>query len=210
MAAGDEYYENLLKAEILYSGERNTAANIFYLSCLSAAGATLAVLNTLAEDIGGDWGTYVMPFVSSAVTAVECLLSDWTSSTGLTGSYAMDVAGGLTGDNLTDQVATLINGETSRRYRGGRQRIYVPQPDVTAIENGDKWTSDFSDAMTGGIQTWMEHVNELEIGDDLLTLSLYHRGSTNVPQGFEATLQLTCNITPGTQRRRVRRVGHLR
>lgn len=211
MAAGDDYYEDLLKIVLQYEGERNTAENVLYASCLGAHGAALGALDTLAQNIGGKWGTEIMPYVSAAVTLVNCLVADWTSADGLTGEYAFDIAGGLTGDNLTDQVATLVNETTLMRYRGGRGRIYIPQPDVTKIESGTSWTSTFVSDIDTAITAWADFTNEQSIGDDLLTWVLYHRaGSKNLEQGFETIIGADCSSIPGTQRRRVRRVGHLR
>lgn len=211
MAAGDEYYEDLLKLQLLYSGEHNTAANILYASCLSAHGATLDTLNDLAGSLIEAWASDIMPLVGSTIALVEALVSDWTDADGLTGNATGDHVGGLTGDPLTDQVAVLINEETLMRYRGGRGRIYIPQPDVTKILTGTTWTTAFVTAMSDAITDVFNTVDALSIGDDPLTMVLYHRaGNKVVEQGFEEIVEVTCSPTPGTQRRRVRRVGHLR
>lgn len=208
MAAGDEYFEDLLRVAIKYSGERNTAENIFYASCLGAHDATLEVLDTVAGDIFTEWAAQILPYISSAISLIEVLVSDWTSADGLTGSHTGDTAGSLTGDILTDQVASLQNYVTDMRYRGGRGRMYLPQPDATKIETGTTWASAYVADLSAAMETVLAYVDSLEIGDDLLTWVLYHRGTDNVVQGFEPVLSITTNPTPGTQRRRVRRVGH--
>lgn len=211
MAAGDEYFEDLLKIEFTYSGERNTAANILYASCEAAHGASAADLVTAAETIGGYWENHIMPYVSDAVTFQNCYVSDWTSSDGLTGVYNYDTAGSLTDETLPAQVATLVNETSLLRYRGGRGRIYLPQATYAQLETDTTWTSGFISDVTDGVAAFFEETNELELGDDLLTLVLYHRaGSKVVEQGFEAIQGVACNPYPGTQRRRVRRVGHKR
>lgn len=209
MAAGDEYFEDLLKIIMHYSGERNTAENVMYASCLGAHGATLDDLDSLAEAIGTSWSDEVMPLVSSSITFTTCYVADWTDADGLTGAYDVGTVGGLTGDQLPDQVATLVNLDSLLRYRGGRGRIYIPQPDVTKVETGTTWTSAFVTAMTDAIVAYLASVAEREIGDDLLTPVLYHRaGNKDVAQGYEDIVGAAASITPGTQRRRVRRVGH--
>jgi hypothetical protein len=211
MAAGDEYYEDLLKIVLSYSGEHNTAENVFYASCLGAHGATLTDLNDLAGSVITDWASDVMPLVGSTIALIQATVSDWTDADGLTGIATGDHVGGLTGDPLTDQVATLINEETLMRYRGGRGRIYIPQPDVTKILTGTTWTTAFVSDMSDAVTAFFNSLNVLSIGDDLLTAVLYHRaGNKVVEQGFEDIVEVTCSPTPGTQRRRVRRVGHLR
>lgn len=203
-----EYFEDLLKFEILYTGERNTAANIFYAHCTAAAGASLDNLETLATNVGEYWGANVMPLVSEYVTLSECTCADWTSADGLTGLYDLSVAGSLSGGRLPDQVCTLLNYQTNLRYRGGRGRMYLPQPDTTKLLSGDVWESAFVGDIEAAMAGVMGTVNDQTLAGQALTYSLYHRGSTHVPQGIEDVLAILCSPTPGTQRRRVRRVGH--
>lgn len=206
-----DYYPDLMKINVQYSGERNTAENVLYASCLGAHGATSEDLTTLAEDIGSSWATHFMPYISSAYALANVLVADWTDSDGLTGEYPNTTAGGLTGDILTDQVAMLINYETLMRYRGGRGRMYLPAPDATVIDSGTAWTDDQVTHITTACEGVFDYINTLSVGDDLLTVVLYHRpGSKVVVQGFEEIAGVSCSPVPGTQRRRVRRVGHLR
>jgi hypothetical protein len=208
-----EYYENLLKFEILYTGERNTAANVFFAKCNGAAGATLDELQTLATSIGDYWGANVMPLVSEYVTLSECTCADWTSADGLTGLVDLDTAGSLTGGRLPDQVAVLLNYQTNLRYRGGRGRMYLPQPDITKLLSGQAWTTAFVGDIEAAMAGVMGTVNDQSISSNALTYSLYHRGPDakhpdRLAQGVEPVLAILCSPVPGTQRRRVRRVGH--
>lgn len=210
MAAGDQYFEDLLKIEITYTGERNTAANILYASCLGAHGATLSDLNALAETIGNAWATDIMPYVSASVTCEDCFVSDWTDSDGLTGAHLQAEAGSLSGGKLPSQVCVLVNEETLTRFRGGHGRIYLPQPDTTKLTTDQTWDGTFVNEVTDAIVGVLDAINGASIGDDLLTAVLYHRdGNKVVEQGFEEIVAATANAVPGTQRRRVRRVGHL-
>lgn len=210
MATGDEYYTELLKVTVSYTGERNIAENVFYASCGAAHGATLDSLQSTAESIAVLWHTNFKAFFPTGITIQQVAVSDWTDAEGLTGLYVDGTAGTMEGDPMTDQVATLLNYTTNLRYRGGRGRMYLPGPTVSAIETGDSWSSDFVGDVEAGAATVMDGVNELEIGAAELQWSLYHRGTTHVPQGVEPVLVITCSPTPGTQRRRVRRVGHKR
>lgn len=203
-----EYFANTLKFEVLYTGERNTAANILYAHCTGAEGATLTVLENLADTLGMEWQTAVMPLVSEYVTLSQVTCSDWTSADGLTGLSDFSTAGSLTGGRLPDQVATLCNYQTNLRYRGGRGRMYLPQADITKLEDGKTWTTAFIGAVEAAMAGVLGAVNDMEIGGAAVTYSLYHRGTTKVPQGLENVLAILCSPTPGTQRRRVRRVGH--
>jgi hypothetical protein len=210
MSAGDEYFEDLLKFAIKYAGERNPAENVLYASCLGAHGATLDTLNGLAGELSTYWGDNIMPYVSAGLHLIEVLCSDWTDADGLTGSSVVDVAGGLSGADLPAQVASLVNFETNMRYRGGRGRMYLPQPDATKLTSDQLWDGTFVSDLTSELQSTFDDINELSIGDNLLTVVLYHReGNKVVAQGFEDVLGVQVSSVPGTQRRRVRRVGHI-
>jgi len=211
MSAGDEYFEDLLKFNVQYSGDRNTAENVFYTSCSGAHGASEEDLTDLATSVSGWWAEYLLPLMSSAVSLIKVICSDWTDAEGLTGYYDSDNAGGLTGDPLTSQVCALINETSLLRYRGGRGRIYLPPPDVTKVETDQTWAGGFVADLSDAVTEVFNNINTLEIGADLLTAVLYHRsGNKVVEQGFEDIVELGASTIPGTQRRRVRRVGHLR
>jgi hypothetical protein len=210
MATGDEYYTDLLKVTLSYTGERNVAENIFYLSNDAAHGATLDQLQTLAEYIANSWGTHILPFIADNITFQTCYVADWTSADGLTGLYDNPTAGSYGSTYFSDQVASLVNYTTNLRYRGGRGRMYIPAPSPTALVSGDQWSSTFTGDLEAALATVFDGVNSQELGSQPVNWVLYHRGTTHVPQGVENVLVLTVSPTPGTQRRRVRRVGHKR
>lgn len=210
MSAGDQYFEDLLKIEFTYAGERNTAANILYASCAAAHGATIDDLSGVGNPIFTAWGDNIMPLVHHDITLVNGTISDWTSADGLSYTAVLGTEGGYTGALLPDQVATLCVGEASMRYRGGKQRIYIPAPEQSQLSTGQLWESSFQDDMTAAIIIVINTINDQTIGDQALTAVLYHRaGNKVVEQGFEAIESIGCSAIPATQRRRVRRVGHI-
>lgn len=210
MASGDEYFEDLLKIELQYTGERNTAANIFYASCTGAHGASVSALGDVATTIGEYVDANLMPLVASTVFHALTTVADWTSADGLTGAYGSDTAGGLTGGKLPSQVCALVNFETLTRYRGGHGRMYLPQPDTTKLQTDQTWTTAFQSAITDFMVAFLDEIAAQTIGAAAITPVLYHRsGNKDIAQGYEDIVGSSCSITPGTQRRRVRRVGHL-
>jgi hypothetical protein len=210
MSAGDEYYEDLLKITTSYQGERNPAQNVMYASCLGAHGASGSALNSLAEQIGALFAEYCVAYMASAISYVLTQVADWTSADGLTGEHVETVSGGYDGETLTAQTCSLINLDSLTRYRGGRGRVYLPQPTTAQVSTDQTWTSTHIDNLTNGFQSFINGLNALTIGDDLLTYVLYHRsGNKVVEQGFEDVVAVALSPIPGTQRRRVRRVGHI-
>jgi hypothetical protein len=208
--AGDEYFEDLLKVNLQYSGERNTAENVFFLSNLSAHGAAEAALLTLANSIGTKFAETILDYLSTAIGFIACTVADWTSADGLTATQDFSDHGSVSGDYPTDQVAVLLNEESLTRYRGGHGRMYLPTTGVSNMASGLAWTNTFVADMTAAAVAFIDYINTLSLGGDPCTFVLYHRGSPDVTQGFEEVVGITCSPTPGTQRRRVRRVGHLR
>lgn len=210
MAAGDEYFTDLVKIEILYTGERNTAANVLWATCPGAHGASLDSLETIATALGEYYIANMMPLISSSVSFEACTVADWTSADGLTAEYDNPTAGSLTGGKLPSQVCVLVNYLTNTRYRGGHGRTYVPQPDTTKLQTDQTWTSAFQTAVEDFWVAFLDQIGEQLIGEAALTPVLYHRaGSKDLEQGTEDIIGLGVSLTPGTQRRRVRRVGHL-
>lgn len=210
MAPGSEYYENLLKVEVTYAGERNTAANIFYLQCAGAHGATIDQLQTLATYINTKWGSNIMQYVHDAYEVNAVNVYDWTSAEGLVGSNFTTQPGQMGDSQFTDQVCWLLNYETNLRYRGGRGRMYIPAPGSSAFGTGDSWNSTILGDFEALVATLLTDINSQTLGSEAVTWVLYHRGTTTVPQGVEPVLVISVSPVPGTQRRRVRRVGHRR
>lgn len=202
------YFTDLLKIDVKYTGERNTAANVFFLHSISAAGATVSNLAALASTIYSLWATDIMPYVTSAVTLSEVIAADWTSMDGLVGAHQDTTAGSLTGDPLPSQVCTLVNATTNLRYRGGRGRMYLPQPTGAQLASDMTWTSTFQGDITAGMELVLAGINDTVFGSTDLEFVLYHRGTAKVVQGVEPVLEWQCAAIPGTQRRRIRRVGH--
>jgi hypothetical protein len=212
MAPGDEYFTDLLKIEMTYSGERNTAANILYATSAAAHGATVPQLQGLADTIGASWKDNIVPSISSAITFENCSVADWTADTGLVGVYNFSQMGGATGTPCTAQVAMLVNLVTSLRYRGGRGRIYIPASDADAIDNDLTWGAGLAATMDTGLAAFYSAFNAALLNEEPVTWVLYHRGppAKYVAKGVETVDAAVFNLTPGTQRRRVRRVGHLK
>jgi hypothetical protein len=209
LAPGTEYFTDLLKIEMTYAGERNTAANIMYATCSAAHGASLADLNGLAASLATSWSG-VKNVIHESLFFQECKVSDWTSAEGLSGTDSPVVAGLWTGTILPSQVCGLVNYDTTMRYRGGHGRLYLPQPGDTAVETDTTWTSTYLSAAVDFVTDWFTDINAAELASEPLTWVLYHRGSTHVPQGVEVIQGATISGIPATQRRRVRRVGHKR
>ena len=210
MTPGDEYFTDLVKIDINYTVERNTAANVLFASCTGAHGASLASLLTVATNLADYIAANLMPLVASTVSLESVSVADWTSAEGLTATFDDVTAGGLTGGKLPSQVAVLTNLLTNMRYRGGHGRIYWPQPDTTKLQTDQTWTTAFQTAIDAFVTGFFTQIADQVLGSDALTPVLYHRaGSKDLTQGYEDIIGHLTALTPGTQRRRVRRVGHI-
>lgn len=208
--AGPTYFADLLKIEMLYSGERDNAANVMWASCAGAHGATLTNLVGVANDLGTKWSTEILPMISNNISLVGCQVSDWTSNTGLSGLQVFSVAGSNGSGAIPAQACQLINFETVLRYRGGRGRVYLPAAAPASLQDNQHWTAAHITNLEANFSSWLTFANAESLGGDLLTMVVYHRGTTQVPQQVDDILNISAPLELATQRRRVRRVGHVK
>lgn len=211
----DTYYDDLGKIEITYAGLRDTAVNVFWFACDAIAGAALDALEALAESWYTAWWDAIKANTSDLLMLTSCVASDWTSADGLSGIYNGSDTGSNDGDPVQAQVAALINWETNGRYRGGHPRTYVPGIIASDLENNQNLSDDAAASLASAMGTFLTTVNDLTFDDDSVTLVLYHRGPTathpdRIAQGVKPIIGGVVPTQLATQRRRVRRAGHLR
>jgi hypothetical protein len=158
------------------------AGSRFYLS-FTGGSASHADLNTLAGDIAALWETNIAPIVSEQFTLVEIDVLDITTDSGNSGLWTGSHVGTLGGSILPDQVATNVEFEISRRYRGGKPRMYLPPADVTKLFDPAHYTTAFVTAVNTAVTTFFGGIAALAVGSlgTLAQVNLsYYAGFTNV------------------------------
>lgn len=172
-----------LRVRLIYNQlDGAEAGSRFYLS-FTGGSASTADLNTLAADIATQWNTHLASLISEQFTLVEIDVLDLTTDSGNSGLWTGTHTGTLGGSILPDQVATNIEFDIGRRYRGGKPRMYLPPADVTQLLDPAHYTAAFVTAGNTAINAFMAAIAALAVGS-LGTLAhcnlSYYQGFTNV------------------------------
>lgn len=194
--------------------------NRFYLSYAGSA-PTAANCVTLANDIASAWNTRIPPiiYVNTALTEVDVL--DIATDSGNFGTVTVDHPGSMSSATLTSNVATNVEFDLARRYRGGKPRMFWPAPDGTSLLSEDKFTPTFValvNTVTGEFFSDIEALSVGAVGALQHVNVSYYQGFTNVTNSSGRTRaapkyrtptakvdQITgyaCKSVVGSQRRR--------
>lgn len=112
----------------------------FYVE-YSGTAPTTAQLNTMATAVATAWNSDLAPQTCNQATLTEVILEDLTSSTSAVGSATVTHVGSNGNWSGTLASAMLINFLVSRRYRGGKPRMYHPPMASSSLTNPDQWGS---------------------------------------------------------------------
>ena len=116
----------------------NDVVNRFYM-LYSGTAPTAAQMVTLATAIATSWNTRLAEDHTAHVQLTNVTCEDLTSATGAVGTAAVSHAG--TNGQLPNPagVAALLNFTISRRYRGGKPRLYLPAFGQSDVNNAAVW-----------------------------------------------------------------------
>lgn len=127
------------------------AGSRFYLSYAGSA-PTPANCNSLASGIEAAWTAHLAQLVNEYTALTEVDVLDISTLTGASGVWTGSSAGTMDEASLPASIATNVEFGIARRYRGGKPRMFTPNPGVSAMLDGGHFTSAFTalaqDAMT--------------------------------------------------------------
>lgn len=195
------------------------AGSRFYLS-YSGSAPTGANCATLASDVASAWATDMASLVTAEWSLVEVDVLDIATNSGLSGQWTGTHAGTRTGPTLPLQCATNIEYNISRRYRGGKPRMFLPPGAEADLTNQAHYNSTYVTAVNTGIAAFMAALEALSIGamGTLAHVNLsYYSGFRNITNssGRERAVPVyrptalhdvisgySCKTLVGSQRRR--------
>ena len=158
------------------------AGSRVYFSYTGSAPST-ADLNSLATAVSTAWGAHIGTQLTSNESLHGVIVTDLSSDTGAIGEWTGTIDGTGSGDNLQASIATLINHQITRRYRGGRPRTYVRMGQEIDLEGTNEWTDDY---LAAALTVWEAFVAQVlattGIGislSDIVNIS-YYKGFTPV------------------------------
>lgn len=142
------------------SNNPGTWANVHWLRLPAGATPTSAEMNALATFVGSAWGTNVVSKMSNNVLLTSCSLSLYGPSGDL---YEGVAAFSLGGANATTvfpaQCAACISWATTRGYRGGHPRSYLPGVCVGMTTTVREFSGTFASSLAAGANTYRTNVN---------------------------------------------------
>jgi hypothetical protein len=139
------------------------AGSRFYLRFTGAASST-SDLGTLATDISNLWNTNLAPVICDNFALTEVDVLDITTHTGLANFWTGSHGGSMGGQEEASQVSTNVEFLIGQRYRGGKPRMFLPPPAVSARANAVSWSSTHLSNVNTAMSNFMSGIAALSIG----------------------------------------------
>lgn len=131
----------MLRVGLNYSSSNDlTVFNRFYLKYSGSAPDGTA-LNSFAAGVSAAWAAHIAGLCTANVTLLSVDVTDLSSSTAAEGSATAGHPGSNASTELPASLATLLNFQVARRYRGGKPRLYLPAGGNVDLLNGQQWVS---------------------------------------------------------------------
>lgn len=158
------------------------AGSRFYLSYSGSApsGANCA---TLASDIATAWNADLAGLFNAEWTLVEVDVLDIATDSGLSGQWTGSHAGVNSNPSLPAQCSINVELGISRRYRGGKPRMYLPPATTADTLNDSNWNSALITSANSAMSSFMAAIEALSVGSmgTLTHVNLsYYKGFTNI------------------------------
>jgi len=158
------------------------AGSRFFLSYTGGA-PTAGQCTTLAGDIAAAWGSHIAPFVDEIFTLTTVDVQDIATDSGAFGTWTGTTGGAASGTSLPAQCAMNVEFDISRRYRGGKPRMFFPPSVTSDTLDAGHWTSTHLTNVNAAVLAFFEEIEALDIGSlgTLAHVNLsYYQGFTNV------------------------------
>jgi hypothetical protein len=150
-----------------YGGSAPTPGNCITL----ADGIAAAFTSDLAYAMSDSWALVEVDVLDIATDAGSS--GQWTGNNpGLGGSGACQAS-----------VATNVEYQIARRYRGGKPRMFIPPPSNSALEDAAHWTDAIVGDITSNVTGFFAAVTALSVGamGTLTHVNLsYYKSFTNI------------------------------
>lgn len=142
-----------------------------------------ATCTALADTIAGEWTSNLASLVHETWALTEVDVLDIASDSGLSGQWTGDNAGTSGGSALPAQVATNVEFDIDRRYRGGKPRMFLPPPGNVQQNTPSSWLAAFVTAVNTGMTAFTAAVLPFSSGGTTLENHVnlsYYKGFTNI------------------------------
>jgi hypothetical protein len=156
--------------------------NRFYLS-YTGTPPTGADCASLASSIESLWHTDLSAIVYAGYTLEEIDVLDIATDSGLSGQWTGSSPGGKSGSPIPVQSCVTVEYGISRRYRGGKPRMYFLAGVDSDLGEVNQWSSAFITACEAAFPAFFGSIEALSVGGmgTLKHVNLsYYKGFTNL------------------------------
>lgn len=143
---------------------------------------TVSNMNDLAGFVEGFWATNFAPLCDTQTHLVEIVCTDLTSPTASRGTWVGSTAGTRGGTYMPVNDCALLNFVISRRYRGGKPRIYAPWGVQGDLVDNQHWSSTF----VGTVQSEYTAFHGTMIGQGFGSCAISEQVNVSFYSGFVA------------------------
>lgn len=193
------------------TSQPNGAAIVYGIEDVAGfASAALA-----AQAAHTQFGSIVMPELSTTLTLQSTLAKFGPDDVGPTGEYASSIAGGTGADPTSPNTTFLVTKQTAIGGKRSRGRLYLPGLGEAWVDPGGVILGTKITSLQADLDTWLDDLQSLDMPMMLLhepatEWALVNGQPRRVPTGDpppapSVVTSLVLSSKAGTQRRRMRR-----
>lgn len=142
---------------------------------------TTTDLGSVATEVATAYTADLADLVHQDWTLDEIDVLDIATDSGNAATHDVSIVGGYTGAELTSNTAVNIEFGISRRYRGGKPRMFAPPPGQGALQNAGTYLVAFQNQWNSGIESFMTAV----LGGSYGSITLQHHINLSYYAGFK-------------------------
>lgn len=135
--------EKVIRIDMKHSEQGDPSLGNRTFWTYSGSDPSIPNMNDLAGFVEGFWASYIAPLANTVTHLTEVICTDLTSPTSSRGDWTGSTVGTRSGTWLSINDVALLNFGISRRYRGGKPRIYGPWGVGADLQTVQTWTSAF-------------------------------------------------------------------
>lgn len=163
-----------------WSGDPHLSSRSFWT--YTGSDPTVPNMNDLAGFFEGFWASYIAPLCNTLIHLTEIVTTDLTSPTSSRGVWTGSTAGSRSGSAMSINDCAVLNFGISRRYRGGKPRMYGPWGVDGDLNTSQTWTSGF----IGDVESGWTSLHGSAVGQGFGSCAITSQVNVSFYSGFVA------------------------
>lgn len=148
----------VIRTHIILGDETQGQAGSRFFIQYTGGPPSSADMVALATSVSAAFGSHLAPLYASPNAVGDITCEDLSSSTGAVGTFASSVTGSRSGTELPANCTAQIAFQISRRYRGGKPRIYLPLGVEGDLNDKASWDNTFIGLVNAGWSAFMVEI----------------------------------------------------